>query len=155
MARPPPSSPVLCLLDGDPSAGWRKWEEHRAVGKTGLCAPFGEASGTGGVLPLPSLVSGELREGRDLVAVALVSPRREQPHSVSQRPSERPAQRARYWCFLAWWEIFPHLPPNRGNRRWWRSTSGRRRRSRKTGWNGRGRGCKGGMRRKRARKKGR
>lgn len=78
MARPPSSSPVLCLLDGDPSAGWREWEEHRAVGKTGLCAPFGEASGTGGVLPLPSLVSGELREGRDLVAVALVSPRREQ-----------------------------------------------------------------------------
>ena len=43
-----------------------------------LCAPFGEASGTGGVLPLPSLVSRELQEVRDLVAVALVSPRREQ-----------------------------------------------------------------------------
>ena len=43
-----------------------------------LCAPFGEASGTGGVLPLPSLVSRELQEGRDLVAVALASPRREQ-----------------------------------------------------------------------------
>lgn len=55
-----------------------------------LCAAFGEASGTAGVLPLPSLVSRELQEGRELVAVALVSPRREQLEGLLTRSPREP-----------------------------------------------------------------
>lgn len=70
-----------------------------------LCAPFGEASGTGGVLPLPSLVSRELQEGRDLVAVALVSPRREQLEGLlTQSPRDSQSVLPREQGIRASWD---------------------------------------------------